>query len=207
MVTGRSRHTNKSGATRLFYELEPYLVADTPVWEVPVNDGGYSALVVTVHGAAVYLRHVAETSVEKALDMGFLVRDEKPSTVPRVVIPSRELVSFSGLVMEKGEMTEYLGHRLRKPVKKDSQDINYSLDLQALGKDLKKFRTSQGWTLSDTAMRLGMSARHWYRMEQGGSKYPSAQTVLRLMKVMGVQDYSKYLTRDTEDAQERDDAA
>src|SRR5699024_10068302 len=164
-------------------------------------------LLVTGHGAAVYLRHVAESRVETAWDMGFLTRDGEPSAVPGVVLPSRELASFSGLVMEKGEMTECLGHRLRKPVKTDSQDINYSLDLQALGKDLKKFRTSQGWTLSDAAMRLGMSARHWYRMEQGGSKYPSAQTVLRLMKVMGVQDYSKYLTRDTDDAQDRDDAA
>src|SRR5690625_8049491 len=93
MVTGRSRHTNKSGANRIFYELEPYLVADTPVWEVRVNDGGYSALVVTVHGAAVYLRHVAEASGGKALDMGFRTRDEKKSTVPRVVFRSRYLVS------------------------------------------------------------------------------------------------------------------
>src|SRR5690625_5574619 len=120
MVTGRSRHTNKSGATRLFYELEPSLVAATPVWEVPVNDGGYSALVVTVHGAAVYLRHVAESRGEKALDMGFLTRDEKPSTVPRVVIPCRELVPFSGLPMEKGELPEDLPHRRREPGKKDS---------------------------------------------------------------------------------------
>src|SRR5690625_2928355 len=138
MVTGRSRHTNKSGATRLFYELETYLVADTPVWELPVNDGGYSALVVTVHGAAVDLRHVAESSVEKALDMGFLTRDEKPSTVPRVVIPSRELVSFSGLVMEKGEMSEDRGHRPRKPVNRDRQVIDYWLDLQTLAQDPQK---------------------------------------------------------------------
>src|SRR5690625_7778960 len=91
MVTGRSRHTNKSEATRLFYELEPYLVADTPVWEVPGNDGGYSALVVTVHGAAVYLRHVAESCVETALDMEFLTRDDKSSNGTGVAIPSREL--------------------------------------------------------------------------------------------------------------------
>lgn len=188
------QHANTSGAVRLIKELTPYLeYEDIPVWEVPLGEDGFSALVAGREGKGQYLRHVAEASVDRALEFGDILREEVPSPVPEVVIPLRVTDSYDRKVP-----TTYRGYRLYKPRQRVDRVANYTLDLAALGRDLSKFRQDRGWTVADTVMQVGMAENTWFRMENCRNVKPSAQTVLRMLKVLGVQDYSQYLVKDGE---------
>lgn len=189
------QHANTSGAVRLIKELTPYLEYEgTPVWEVPLGEDGFSALVAGREGKGYYLRHVAEASVDKALDFGDILREETPSPVPEVVIPLRVTDGH-----DRGVPSTYQGYRLHKPHHRVERVADYTLDLAALGKDLYKFRQDRGWTVADTVLQVGMAEDTWFRMENCRNVKPTAQTVLRMLKVLGVQDYNQYLIKEGED--------
>jgi len=185
------------GAFKLIKELEVQLFDDDCVaWAVPVGDGdeNYLALVVGRGDYAKYIRHVGEVSLNDALKSGLLTQDSEPSRVPTVSIPIRYIIPGDGVIMEQTKPTTYLGYRLHKAEELPPSPFDYSLDLHSLGRDLSKFRQEKGWSMTDAALNAGLSEHTWTRMEYVTNKQPRAETLLRLLHVMDVEDYGKYMS-------------
>lgn len=193
------------GAFKLAKDLQRYLYDDEcAAWLVPVEEGegdeNYMALVAGSQGYVRYIRHVGEVSVDEAVRAEVVKVAEEPSKVPVVTIPIRHLIPGHGVELEETKPTNYLGYRISKADVVPPSAFDYKLDLDALGRDLEKFRESQDWTMADAAIRAGMSEHTWCRLEFGAGKQPSAETLLRLLQTMEVSDYGKYMTLKSEDS-------
>lgn len=176
---------------RLLRELEDLLQdRDSRVWMVPIEEE-YSAMVAGNANRAEYRRYVTDRVVKTAVEARLLVKDRSVSYTPPIIVPDR---MTKGVPYRDTALMSYKGYQVRWP---SQAGLGYTLDLEKLNHDLKKFRSMNKDKFIKTAHRMGLDHKAIYRVESGFA--PSADNLLRLMAMMGVRDYLKYMKEKEEE--------
>lgn len=183
-----SQYDYSRGVKRLLADLDDHLTGTlSRVWLVPIEEH-YSALVVGNVNKADFLRYVTNKVLERAVAVCAIEQGEVPETTPPVLVPDRMVVPRQGTVYYNTPLTSYKAYRLYWPM---SQSLGYKLDLNQLGRDLKKFRAKHDWDMAQAARRAGVTRKTVLRLEAGGM--PSGEALLRLLSMMNVKDYQTYM--------------
>lgn len=62
--------------------------------------------------------------------------------------------------------------------------MGVAMSREKIGQIIKERRKARGWTLTDVALRSGVSITHIGRIEEG-KRFPSARTLRKLAKPLG----------------------